>query len=84
MSAARELLAELAKIGATVGSVGDRLILRAGSTAIPSMLVNRVRTAKADLIAALTHYGPNEQAAFGDCRDAKTSIRRSKPVSLNG
>lgn len=39
MSAARNFLADLALIGATLEPGGDRLILRAGSTAIPDMLV---------------------------------------------
>jgi hypothetical protein len=51
MNVACDLLAELAVIGATVEPAGDRLILRAGSIAIPATLVNRVREAKADLIA---------------------------------
>jgi hypothetical protein len=53
MNAARELLDDLALIGATVEPAGDRLILRAGPMAIPARLVNRVREAKADLIATL-------------------------------
>ena len=53
MNAARDLLHDLAIIGATVEPMGDRLILRAGSTAIPATVVNRVREAKADLIAML-------------------------------
>ena len=53
MNVARDLFADLALIGATVEPAGDRLILRAGSTAIPATLVSRVREAKADLIAIL-------------------------------
>ena len=53
MNVARDLLDDLAIIGATVEPAGDRLILRAGSNAIPAMLVNRVREAKADLMATL-------------------------------
>jgi len=53
MNAARQLLNDLAVIGATLEPAGDRLILRAGPTAIPAALVNRVREAKADLIAML-------------------------------
>ena len=53
MNAARDLLDDLAMIGATVEPAGDRLILRAGPIAIPAALVNRVREAKADLIATL-------------------------------
>jgi hypothetical protein len=53
MSAARDLLDDLAVIGATIRPAGDRLILRAGLTAIPAALVNRVSEAKAALLAAL-------------------------------
>ena len=53
MNAARCLLDDLATIGATVEPAGDRLILRAGPTAIPAALVNRLRQAKAELIATL-------------------------------
>ena len=63
MNVARDLLDDLAMIGATVESAGDRLILRAGSTAIPARLVSRVREAKAELVALLTestHVAPSE------------------------
>ena len=68
MNAARELLSDLAVIGATVESAGDRLILRAGPTAIPARLVNRVREAKADLIATLAHQEASEQDSSGKSR----------------
>jgi hypothetical protein len=45
MSVARDLLGDLAMIGATIKPAGDRLILRAGLTTIPTALVNRVREA---------------------------------------
>ena len=54
MSAAGDLLADLNLIGARLEPAGDRLILRAGPTAVPSGLVRRVREAKADLLATLT------------------------------
>ena len=63
MNAARELLDDLALIGATVEPAGDRLILRAGPMAIPARLVNRVREAKADLIATLARHDASEQAS---------------------
>ena len=53
MNVAYDLLDDLAVIGATLQPAGDRLILRAGRTAIPAALVHRVREAKADLIATL-------------------------------
>ena len=46
MSVARNLLDDLAVIGATIKPAGDRLILRAGRTAIPAALVSRVRAGK--------------------------------------
>jgi hypothetical protein len=54
MNAARDLLDHLVGIGATVRPAGDRLVLRAGPGGIPATLLDRVREAKADLIAALT------------------------------
>jgi hypothetical protein len=53
MTAAHDLLADLDLIGARLEPAGDRLILRAGSKAIPAALVRRVREAKADLLATL-------------------------------
>jgi hypothetical protein len=61
MNAARELLDDLAVIGATVEPAGDRLILRAGPTAIPARLVNRVREAKADLIETFARHEAGEE-----------------------
>jgi hypothetical protein len=67
---ARDLLYDLAKIGATVEPAGDRLILRAGPTAIPATLVDRVREAKADLIATLALHSdqvvPNKPKHIGE------------------
>jgi hypothetical protein len=53
MTSAHGLLDDLAAIGATVEPAGTQLILRAGPTAIPATLVQRVREAKSDLIAIL-------------------------------
>jgi uncharacterized protein len=53
MSATRNLIADLALIGARLEPAGDRPILRAGPTTIPAALVRRVREAKADLLATL-------------------------------
>ena len=68
MNAARQLLDDLAVIGATVEPAGDRLILRAGPTAISAALVNRVREAKADLIATLrgSKHGQQKPAKSPD------------------
>ena len=70
MNAAGDLLDHLARIGATVKPAGDRLILRAGLTAIPATLANRVREAKADLIATLAlrtvRNVPEEQEDAGE------------------
>jgi hypothetical protein len=53
LSTAIHLLEELAVIGARIESAGDRIILRAGATAIPAGLVGRVREAKSELLATL-------------------------------
>jgi hypothetical protein len=53
MSTARDLLHDLSTIGATIQPEGDRLILRAGDTPVPACLVDRIRRAKAELLAAL-------------------------------
>jgi hypothetical protein len=54
MSAAHDLLNDLAAIGATIEPAGDRLILRAGAKAVPADLVKRLRHAKVELLAALS------------------------------
>jgi hypothetical protein len=53
VNAARKLLGDLAMIGATIEPAGDRLILRAGSTAIPADFVIRIRQMKVELLDAL-------------------------------
>jgi hypothetical protein len=53
LSAACKLLDDLAVIGATIEPLGDRLILRAGATAIPAALIVRIQQAKAELLDAL-------------------------------
>jgi hypothetical protein len=57
MSVAGDLLDRLAEIGARVEAAGNRLLLRAGPTPIPSELVQSLREAKAEVLAAL---GPPE------------------------
>jgi hypothetical protein len=57
MSTVDELLGRLAQIGATIRPAGDRLILRAGSTAVPAELVKRIRDAKSELLAAVSPEG---------------------------
>jgi hypothetical protein len=76
MNVAYDLLDDLALIGATLQPAGDRLILRAGATAIPAALVHRVREAKADLIAMLARHEAYEQAPSGE------SQRQSKCRTL--
>ena len=74
MSVAHNLLADLAGIGATIKPAGDRLILRAGRTAIPAELVSRVRAAKTDLLATLSASSErpgNEEARGHDRKPCK-------------
>jgi hypothetical protein len=56
MSTVDELLDRLARIGATIRPAGDRLILRAGSAAVPAELVRRIRQAKVELLAAVSAH----------------------------
>jgi hypothetical protein len=58
MSTARNLLRDLAMIGAAIQPEGNRLILRAGATPVPAGLVGRVRRAKAELLATLAGDQP--------------------------
>jgi hypothetical protein len=51
---ARELLGELAVIGATIKPAGDQLILRAGPSTIPADLIIRIRQPKTELLDALS------------------------------
>jgi hypothetical protein len=53
VSPAAKLLGALMALGARVELTGNRLLLRAGSKAIPAELVSRFRGAKAELVAAL-------------------------------
>jgi hypothetical protein len=71
LNTARQLLDDLAVIGATVEQAGDRLILRAGPTAIPGALVNRVREAKGDLITMLRGLNSEQQKQANKSPDHK-------------
>jgi hypothetical protein len=53
MSGAEDLLNDLSRIGATIEPAGNRLVLRAGPTAIPATLVGQIRKAKHELLAML-------------------------------
>jgi hypothetical protein len=53
MSAANDILDRLAEIGAKIEAAGNRLIVRAGPKSVPSELVQRLRDAKAEVIAIL-------------------------------
>jgi len=58
MSATRELLDRFAEIGATVRPAGrDQLIVRAGANPVPAELVQRLRQAKTEVLAALAPTG---------------------------
>ena len=69
MIAARDLLDDLAVIGATIEPAGDRLILRAGAAAIPADLVSRIRQTKAELLTMLaTHPVPAVLGTLSRCK----------------
>ena len=85
MNAARDLLDHLAKIGATVQPAGDRLVLRAGPRGIPATLLNRVREAKADLIATLSApvvHGPSEADARSHELGGSKCLRQRTEASI--
>ena len=75
MSAARDLLSDLAVIGATIRPAGDRLVLRAGNVAIPAGLVSRIRRAKPELLAAL--MAEAEKGRLGPIAVAPMGVRSS-------
>jgi hypothetical protein len=60
MSASRDILHDLAEIGATIQPAGDRLILRAGPKTIPARLVGRIRQAKAELLEVLGDHAASK------------------------
>ena len=68
MSAAHKLLDDLAVIGATVEPAGDRLVLRAGPTAIPADLIVQVRQTKAEILSTLAALPTGHGWTAGDCR----------------
>ena len=85
MSAVRKLLADLALIGERLEPAGDRLILRAGPTAIP--LVGRVREAKVDLLATLAACTDRSLLLGGDRLDGlpvPPGYRDSNELDLSG
>jgi len=79
MSAARDLLTDLDLIGARLEPAGDRLILRAGTKAIPAGLVRRVRDAKADLLAALSVSAGQTALGNNRNRDRGGNLHESNP-----
>lgn len=54
MSGAEELLVRLADIGAKIEAADGRLIVRAGARPVPGELVQRLREAKAQVLATLS------------------------------
>jgi hypothetical protein len=54
MSAAAQVLDQLARIGATVSRDGDRLIIRAGPVPVPAEMVARLRAVKSKLLAEIS------------------------------
>lgn len=67
MSVANDLLDRLAEVGAKVEAAGTRLIVRAGPKPVPGELVQRLRDAKAEVLAALAPAGgmpPASEASY--------------------
>jgi hypothetical protein len=83
MTVARNLLEDLAVIGATIKPAGDRLILRAGRIAIPAELVSRIRAAKTDLLTTLSMGAdrPGGEDARAQDRPASTHTAIEPQIS---
>lgn len=53
MTGVHELLDRLKQLGATLSAEGDRLIVRAGSQAVPAELITEIRRAKAEVLESI-------------------------------
>jgi hypothetical protein len=80
MSSAEDLLNDLTGIGATIEPAGDRLVLRAGSTAIPATLVSQIRKAKHELMAALVASEKPGVVQTGDVRRREREATNSRQI----
>lgn len=58
MSAAAQVLDQLARIGATVSRDGDRLVVHASWAPVPAELVARLRAVKQEIMAEITRLSP--------------------------
>jgi hypothetical protein len=75
MSAAADLLDRLAEVGAKVEADGNRLIVRTSSKPVPGELVQRLRRAKAEVLAALAPAEriPDGAEAFYPCNPTEAA-----------
>lgn len=62
MSAARKLLEHLSEIGASLAVEGDRLILSAGPSPVPGVVIQQMRQSKADLLDLLASMARSTHA----------------------
>jgi hypothetical protein len=80
VNAVQHLVEDIAAIGATIEAAKDRIVLRAGSTAIPANLISRIRLAKAELLETLAarpanhKWAAEEWQAFFDERAGVTEF----------
>jgi hypothetical protein len=63
VNAVQQLVEDIAAIGATIEVAKDRIVLRAGGTAIPRDLISRIRLAKAELLETLAARPANHEWA---------------------
>jgi TubC N-terminal docking domain len=61
MTGVHELLDRLKQLGATLSAEGDRLIVRAGSQAVPAELITEIRRAKAEVLESISPTKPEAQ-----------------------
>jgi hypothetical protein len=61
MSGVHELLDRLKQLGATLSAEGDRLIVRAGSQAVPGPLITELRQSKSEVLEAISSTNPEAQ-----------------------
>jgi len=86
---AARVLNDVARIGASIEPDGDRLILHAGDRPIPADLVERVRAAKPELLAALSRppspaastYAGALAALIERCPDCVEKQRRRQCIA---
>jgi len=77
-AAARDILQQLADLGAKADRQGDKLILRAGTTPVPKAILATIRERKTEVLQALSEDGARDEFAE---RAALTEAGAKVPVA---